>query len=197
MEAEQLSPGTSGNISMRDSSSGLIAISPSGLEYKSLTHEDIVIIDLDGKIVEGSNRPSSEMDFHLALYRGRSDCQAVVHTHSHFATTLACLGKELPAVHYMIAYAGEKVPLANYHTFGTPELAQEISKKIQNYYALLMENHGVLAIGPSLKYAYNCAASVEFVAQIYLQAMQVGTPKILSSVQMQEVMAKFKNYGQK
>ena len=119
-----LASGTSGNISVRDPDSGLVAISPSSMDYLAMDAEDVVLLDAAGTVIESSRRPSSEWGMHLAAYAARDDARAVVHTHSPAATTLAVLGRELPAVHYMIALSGcDRVPLVPYHLYGTEALA--------------------------------------------------------------------------
>jgi L-fuculose-phosphate aldolase len=188
-----LTNGMSGNISIRKDDQ--IAISASGINYRDQTEEMVSIVDLEGKQIDGHCSPSSELDFHLAIYQERSDVQAIVHTHSRCATALACLGKELPAVHYMIGCVGEKVPLVPYRVFGSKELADSIKKKLKNYNGLLLENHGVIALGKSIEEALYCAENIEFVADVYLNAVSVGTPKILDKKQMKTVIEKFKNYG--
>ena len=115
-----LTTGTGGNLSMLDRKSGRVAVSPSGIEYGALQPDDVVLTDLDGNIIDGDCKPSSELGFHLTLYNQRSDVRAVVHTHSPYAPTIACLGWEIPAVHYLVGFAGKKVPIAPYATFGTP-----------------------------------------------------------------------------
>ena len=121
--ARRLTVGTGGNLSVYDRASGYVAISPSGIDYESTQPGDVVVVDMSGAVVDGCRRPSSELAMHLALYEQRPDVCAVVHTHSVFATTLACLECSLPAVHYLIGFAGKEVRCAPYATFGTRELA--------------------------------------------------------------------------
>ena len=106
----------------------------------------------------------------------------------------ACLGEELPAVHYLIGYSGDKVPLVPYFTFGTQELADAIKQSIGNYNALLLGNHGMLAIGTTIENAFDCAESIEFVAEIYLKCKSIGEPKILNQEQIKEVIRRFSTY---
>lgn len=192
-----LTSGTGGNISVINRRSGTVAITPSGIDYFETSPGDIVITDLKGNVVEGDNRPSSELSFHLALYNTRSDIGAVVHTHSTYATTLACMGLELPAVHYMVAFSGNKVPLAPYETFGSQELADTVAKYIGDYNALLLANHGLLACADNLPTAFAAAEEIEFTARIYCQAKSMGEPIILDDKEMEKVVEKFKWYGQK
>jgi L-fuculose-phosphate aldolase len=192
----RLTVGSGGNLSVIDRENGRIFITPSGLDYLEMEAADIVMCGLDGSWDAGQRKPSSELDFHLALYNHRPEIGAVVHTHSVYATTIACLEIEIPAVHYLVGFAGSKVPLAPYETFGTPALARSIVEGIGDYKALLLSHHGLIAVGASLASAFTVAEEIEFVARIYYQTLLAGEPKILSATQMKEVLAKFKTYGQ-
>ncbi|WP_320040251.1 L-fuculose-phosphate aldolase [uncultured Desulfobacter sp.] len=192
-----LTTGTGGNLSIIDRHSGTVAVSPSGIEYAALKPRDIVFTDLKGNIIEGDTKPSSELGFHLSLYHQRKDIQAVVHTHSPYAVTMACLGWEIPAVHYLVGFAGKKVPLAPYATFGTPELAEIVAEYIGDYNAMLLANHGLVAVGKSMDSAFAVAEEIEFVARIYYQTKNIGNPVILKDEEMETVLEKFKTYGQK
>ena len=193
----RLTTGTGGNLSIFNRKEGLIAISPSGVDYLEMKLEDIVLINLDGKIMEGSRKPSSELNFHTMLYLKRGDINAVIHTHSVYATTIACLNWEIPPVHYLVGFSGNKVPLAPYATFGTSELSDNISKTIENYNAVLLANHGLITIGVDLQSAFYAAEQIELVAQIYYQSRCIGNPVILSDREMDKVVNKIKTYGQK
>lgn len=190
-----LTTGSGGNLSLIDRKQGLVAITPSGVDYFEITPGQVVLVDLKGKLVDGPGRPSSELGFHLALYADRPDINAVVHTHSPYATTLACLNWELPPAHYLVGFAGAKVPLAPYHTYGTPELAQAVALAMRGYNAALLANHGLVAVGNTLARAFAVAEEIEFAARVYYQAKAVGEPKILGAKQMEEVLAKFETYG--
>ncbi len=192
-----LTSGTGGNLSVYNREENLVAVTPSGIDYFETKPEDIVITDIDGKVVEGEKRPTSELSFHLGLYKTRADVNAVVHTHSVYATTLACMGLELPAVHYMVAFSGNKVPLAPYCTFGTDELADTVAEYIGDYNALLLANHGLVTVSGNLPTAFAAAEEIEFVARIYCQAKSMGEPVILPDDEMAKVVEKFKWYGQK
>ncbi len=191
-----LTTGSGGNLSILDPESGLIAIGPSGVDYADVTVTDVVLVDRDGQQVEGELKPSSELSFHLALYRQRPEITAVVHTHSVYATTMACLNWEIPAVHYLVAFSGDKVPLAPYATFGSKELADNVANYIGDYNALLLANHGLVAIGTGMKHAFNVAEEIELVARIYYQAKSVGTPVLVADDEMTVVKEKFASYGQ-
>ena len=140
-----LTKGTGGNLSVFDRANGHVAITPSGIDFFEIQPEDIVIIDLDGKIVEGDRTPSSEWEMHLMPYRTRADIDAVIHAHTMYATVLACLREELPPTHYMIAVAGPTVRVAKYATYGTHELAINASEAMVDRKAVLLANHGILA----------------------------------------------------
>jgi L-fuculose-phosphate aldolase len=195
--AARLTSGTGGNLSIFDRDQGLIAISPSGVEYESMVPADVPVLDMDGATVDGSRKPSSELDFHRSLYTKRTDLRAVVHTHSVYATTMACLNWEIPAVHYLVAFSGHKVPLAPYATFGTPELARNVAESIGDGNALLLANHGLVAVGANLDTAFAVAEEIELVARIYYQAKCIGEPVILPEEEMSKVIQKFATYGQK
>ena len=191
-----LTHGTGGNLSIANRRRKLVAISPSGIEYLKTKPDDVVVTDMTGNTVDGRRKPSSEINFHLALYDVRPDIQAVVHTHSVYATTIACLGSELPAVHYMVGVCGNKVPLAPYATYGSKELARIAAEAIGSYNAVLLANHGLITVGTDIGAAFACAEAVEFVARIYCQAKTLGEPVVLSDQEMDTVIAKFKTYGQ-
>ena len=193
----QLTTGSGGNLSVINREANLIAIKPSGVDYFEMQPEDVVVMTPEGRIVEGDKKPSSEVNFHLGLLQSRPEINAVVHTHSVYATTIACLNWELPAVHYLVGYSGNKVPLAPYATFGTQALADHIAAAIGDYNACLMANHGLVTVGPNLATAFAAAEEIELVARIYYQARCIGTPVILSDEEMAVVGEKFKTYGQK
>lgn len=197
MSAARLSTGTSGNISIYNAEKGLMAISPSGMDYFSTQPEDIVITDLEANIVDGNRKPSSEWALHTIFYKNKPDARAVVHTHSMFCTTFAVLGKPIEAVHYVIGDANTAViPCAPYHTFGTVELAEEAIKVCGDSNAVLLGNHGLVVCGKDIKGAFSLASNVEYIAELQYRAMGVGTPNVLSDEQMAVVMEKFKGYGQ-
>jgi L-fuculose-phosphate aldolase len=197
MVSARLTSGTGGNLSVIDRDSGVVAISPSGMEYDETEPADVPLLDLDGVTVTGERKPSSELGFHLALYRTRPDIGAVVHTHSAYATTMACLGWEIPAVHYLVAFSGHKVPLAPYATFGSQELADCVAGSIGEHNALLLANHGLVTVGPNLATAFAVAEEIELVARIYYQAKCIGEPVIVPRDEMERVIGKFALYGQR
>jgi len=194
--SSNLTTGSGGNLSLYNRQLGYIAIKPTGVDYLEMRPEDVVVLDLDGKIVDGQLKPSSEVSLHLGLLKARPEINAVVHTHQVYATTLACLNWELPAVHYLVGFSGNKVPLAAYATYGTPELAQNIIQAIKHYNACLMANHGIVTVGVNLLAAFNVAEELELVARLYYQCMCIGKPQILSDQEMEVVTKRFATYGQ-
>ncbi len=199
MIAEGLAAGTSGNISIYNPETGYMAISPSGIPYDETKAEDIVIMDLDGHIIDGIRKPSSEFELHSNIYKLRSDITALVHAHSVYCTTLACMGQPLRAVHYAIADAGTpELPLAPYETFGTPALAKAVADSIgDKAKGLLMANHGMIAGGGTLKEAFGLALTMEWCAQIQWRCMCAGHMNILTDEQMADAFRKYSTYGQK
>ena len=193
----RLTRGTGGNISVLSRGERLMAVSPSGLDYFRTEPQDVVVTDLEGHVVDGRRAPSSEAGMHRLLYARREDVNAVVHTHSTYATTLACLRWELPAVHYLIGFAGGNVRCIDYYPFGSAELAGHVLTGISDRYAVLLGNHGLLAAGPDLPYAFNTAEEVEFVCELYCRAKSLGEPALLNEPEMKVVLEKFKTYGQR
>ena len=197
MSRAGLSVGTSGNLSIYVPEEGLMAITPSGLDYEATAPADIVVMDLEAHVVEGARKPSSEWALHTKFYQRHPAARAVVHTHSMYCTTLACLGKPLEAVHYAIGAAGAaRVPVAPYHLFGTPELAEAAVAACGDGKAVLLANHGLVAWEGSLPKAFSLARDLEFTAELQWRAMAVGTPNILTDSQMTEALERFKTYGQ-
>ena len=161
--------------------------------------EDVVVMDLQGNIVDSKRTPSSEHSLHAAFYLEKPDARAVVHAHSMYCTTLACAGVDLKATHYAIADTGvATVPTVPYETYGTPELADEVRKCLResDSKALLMANHGMVAYGDSLEKAFAIANTCEWCAQVQWRAMAISTPNVLSDEQMAEVIEHYKTYGQ-
>ena len=193
-----LTAGTGGNLSIVNRKKNVIAITPSGVDYFEMRPQDVVLVGMEGGLIEISrNNPSSELLLHLALYRKREDIQAVVHTHSVYGTALATLGWEIPAFHYLVAYSGRKVPLAAYATFGSERLARNVAEAIGENNAVLMGSHGVVTVGPTLAKAFEAAEIIEYVARVYYLAKNLGEPTILSGEEMDKVIEKFKTYGQR
>lgn len=188
-------PSKSGNVSARFA--GGLLITPSGLPYARTRPEDLIHLSLDGAVLSGARKPSSEWPFHVAIYRARPEAQAIVHTHSPRATALSCTRRGIPAFHYMIALCGgADVRCAEYATFGTPELAKNAVKALEGRKAVLLANHGVIALGGSLAGAHQIVAEVENLAGQYLDILAAGLePAILDEEEMARVAARFAGYG--
>lgn len=192
-----LTKGTGGNLSVYDPETKLMAITPSGIDFYEIKPEDIVIMQLDGTIVEGDKTPSSEWAMHKIQYEKRDDITAVIHAHTTYATVIAILRQELPPSHYMIAVAGPNVRCAEYATYGSPELAENAYEAMIDRNAVLLANHGILAGSYSLANAFNIIEEVEYCAQIYYMAKSIGEPVILDDAEMAKMAIKFQSYGQK
>ena len=202
MQTHQLTKGTGGNISIRNRDLNLIAISPSGVEYSTMRPEDVVVVHENGAVEDGSLKPSSELGMHLAILNRRPELNAIVHTHSMYAVTLACAHLELPAIHYMIGVAGtDRVPCIPYYPFGSAELADAAGKAFADdpqILAILLGNHGLICGGLDIASAFNCAEELEFVSEIYYRQLTMGVDMhILSTAQMEDVLHRFAGYGQK
>lgn len=192
-----LTKGTGGNLSLYDPETGHMAITPSGIDFYDIQPEDIVIMKLDGTIVEGDKKPSSEWLMHAVQYEKRDDITAIIHAHTTYATVIALLRETLPPAHYMIAVAGPDVRCAEYATFGTRELAENAYEAMIDRYAVLLANHGILAGSYSLANAFNIIEEIEYCSQIYYMARAIGNPVILDDAEMELMKEKFHNYGQK
>ncbi|QBP42032.1 L-fuculose-phosphate aldolase [Paenisporosarcina antarctica] len=197
LKTRGLTKGTGGNISIFNRESGYMIISPSGVDYDIMTTEDVVVCDLQGNIIEGERKPSSEFPMHAIFYQKRTDINAVVHTHSLNASVLASLRWSLPAVSYLVAFAGKNVRCAKYASFGTPELATHAFDAMQDRQAVLLANHGLLAGAGNLATAFDIAEEIEFCCEVYLKAKTVGEPAILDDKEMAHMAEQFKTYGQK
>ena len=168
---------TAGNVSARDPESGLVVIKPSGVMYEDLKPEDHVVLTLDGEVVEGTLKPSSDTASHLYIYRHRPDVNGVVHTHSPYATAFAAVGKSIPV--YLTALAdefGQAIPCAGFALIGGEEIGQQVIDHIGTCAAVLLKNHGVFTVGKSAKAAVKAAVMVEDVAHTVHLALQLGTP---------------------
>jgi len=193
MNAGGLNQGTSGNLSVR-SGSGML-ITPSGMDYGSMVEDDIVWMDHDGTC-KGNRKPSSEWRFHAAIYQNRSDAQAVLHAHPLHCAALACLGKGIPAFHYMVAVAGGRnIRCAGYATFGTTELSENVVKALENRKACLLAQHGLTCFEKDLPRVLALALEVEHLAAIYSRVLAIGEPELLTDAEMATVLEKFSSYG--
>jgi L-fuculose-phosphate aldolase len=198
LNASGLSQGTSGNISARAGAAMLI--SPSGIPYQELSPEDIVRMPFEGDYgafeAKGDNLPSSEWRFHIDIMKSRPEIGAVVHSHSTYATVLAICGREIPAVHYMIAATGgPTVRVAPYATYGTAELSTHILQALEGRACCLLANHGMVATGPTLARAQWLALELETLARQYCLSLALGGPTILPDAEIATVIERFRSYG--
>jgi L-fuculose-phosphate aldolase len=194
MNAHGINQGKSGNISARWGDGFLIT--PTGLAYEQTHPEDLAQVGRDGTCA-GVRAPSSEWRFHRDIYAARGDANAVVHAHAPYCTTLACLDRDIPPFHYMVAVAGGcDIRCAPYATFGTQELSDHALAALAERRACLLSHHGMIAIGIDLDRALALAIEVETLARLYWQAMQIGEPALLDDAEMARVLEKFATYGQ-
>jgi L-fuculose-phosphate aldolase len=195
MDRAGFAPSKSGNVSCR-LGDGLL-ITPSGLPYAVMQPADLVELGPDGAVRAGERKPSSEWPFHTTIYRARPDAKAIVHTHSPMAAALSCARRGIPAFHYMIALAGgADIRCADYATFGTQALADNAVAALEGRKAVLLANHGVIALGATIEGAYTIAAEVENLARQYLALLSTGLePVVLDAAEMERVAAKFAGYG--
>ena len=193
-----LTVGTFGNLSVYNPKENLMAISPSGMDYFLTKPEDVVVLTPDGEKVDGDAKPSSEYDMHRIFYQKRPGVNAVIHTHSTYATTLACLHWSIEPLHYLVAYSGADVPCIPYVQFGTYELAQAAYDAMgEDHFACLLGNHGLLAVGGTLSYTLDVAQQIEFVSQLYYNTRMAGGAVNLTPKDMEIVLGSFQNYRKK
>ena len=194
LDAAGLVPNKSGNVSARTERGFLIT--PAGVPYAETKPGQLVELTLAGETRPSSERPSSEWRMHAAIYAARPEVGAIVHTHSPRATALACAGRGIPPFHYMIALAGGDIRCTRYCTFGTAELAASAVEGLEGRRAVLLGNHGVMAVGASLREAHAVATEVENLAGEYLDLLAAGLePQLLEPAELQRVIAKFTDYG--
>ncbi|MFA6121867.1 MAG: class II aldolase/adducin family protein [Sideroxydans sp.] len=187
-----LNRGTAGNASVRLGDGMLIT--PSALPVAEMKTDSMVRMDLEGKVLQGG-KPSSEWRFHRDIFVARPEIGAVLHMHSSFATTIACLGKDVPAVHYHIAIAGgDSIRCTPYTIFGEQNLSDLALEALHDRKACLLGNHGMIALGKDLADALSVAQEVEYLCEIYWRTLQAGTPQILTAQQMHAVKEKFVEY---
>jgi L-fuculose-phosphate aldolase len=190
-----LNRGTAGNASVRSSDD--ILITPSALPVAEMNEADLVLLDKAGKVLQG-RKPSSEWRFHCDIFNARPEIGAVLPMHSTYATTIACLGKDVPAVHYHIAIAGgDSIRCTPYTIFGEQNLSDLALEALRDRKACLLGNHGMIALGKDLNEALSVAHEVEYLCEIYWRTLSVGAPNILTAQQMHEVKAKFVEYKNK
>ena len=200
MAADGLVVGTSGNISVR--SGELVAVTPTGVGYSGMRPQDVTVVALDGSIVDGRLRPTSELPMHLAVYGKATDpdgepVTAVVHTHSAHATAVSTLVEEVPPVHYLLASIGPSARVAPYATYGTTELADTMLAALTGRRGCLLANHGTITYGDGLEAAYQRARLLEWVCQVWLLARSAGTPSLLPAEEISRVVERLRGYGQR
>ncbi|SRR5258707_6782649 len=182
---------TQGNLSARDPQSGLICVTPSGADYQLLTAEDIVVVDKNGKVVEGKRRPTVETPVHTLILRRRLDIHCVMHTHSPYATAFGVVYQPIPVVLSDSAlYLGSEVPVAAYCMSGTPEFAEHVANTLKDGPAAIWGNHGAMVVGVDLPLTFSIAHALEDSAKVYAIAKQLGTPTLLS----QEEVTKLRDF---
>ncbi|WP_316750333.1 class II aldolase/adducin family protein [Streptomyces herbicida] len=186
--------GTAGNVSVRVGER--VAVTATGAVLAQLTAGQVTVVDLDGKVVAGTLRPTSELELHLGVYR-RYGAGAIVHTHAPMATALSCVLDELPCIHYQLLALGGTVRVAPYATFGTPELAESVLRALEGRSSALMASHGALTHGPTLDKAVENALLLEWACGVYQHAAAIGTPRVLDEQQQLAVIeaAIARNYG--
>ncbi len=190
---------TGGNVSGRDPASGLVVIKPSGVKYPDMKPEHLIVIDLDGKIVEGSLSPSSDTASHLYIYRHRPDVGGIVHTHSPYATAFAAVNKPIPV--YLTAIADEfggPIPVGGFALIGGEEIGKVVVESIGSSPAVLLKNHGVFTIGKNAEAAVKAAVMTEDVARTVWYALQIGTPDVIPAEDVAKLHQRYTNvYGQR
>ena len=189
--------GTAGNVSLR--TGDMVVITPSGVDYLSLTPEQVCVVDVQGHVHEAPLPPSTELPLHLAAYRSArpagDQVAAVVHTHSPYATAAGLVLDTLPAVHYLIAMLGGPVPVVPYATPGSAALADGIGAALPGRSALLLRNHGVVTVGPTVHVALEKASLVEWLAEVHAKARVLGTPAVVGDEELARVAHLLAHYG--
>jgi L-fuculose-phosphate aldolase len=194
LAAQGLLGGTSGNVSARDGSG--VCITGTGIPWPDVDASAVTVLDAAGARVAGP-APSSETPLHRAIYARRPDVGAIVHTHSRFATVFSVLRRPIEAVHYLLAFAGDRVRVAEYACYGTDALADAAVAAMGSDRAVLLANHGLVAVGADPSDAERVAVAVEEVASLHWHALAIGTPTVLSSAEMAEVAGRFSTYGRR
>ena len=190
---------TGGNVSGRDPETGLVVIKPSGVKYPDLKPEHLIVLDLDGRIVEGNLSPSSDTASHLYIYRHRPDVGGIVHTHSPYATAFAAVNKPIPV--YLTAIADEfsgPIPVGGFALIGGEEIGKVVVESIGASPAVLLKNHGVFTIGKNAEAAVKAAVMTEDVARTVWYALQIGTPDVIPAEDVAKLHQRYTNvYGQR
>ena len=189
---------TGGNVSARDKETGLVVIKASGIRYEDMCPDHMVIVDLEGKMVEGDFKPSSDVYSHLYIYKYRPDVFGVVHTHSRYATAFAAIGKPIPCVLTAMAdeFGGE-IPCGEFALIGDEAIGKVVVESIGKGPAVLLKNHGVFTIGKNAADAVKAAVMTEDAAATVWMAMQIGTPDIIPQDDVDKLHLRYTNvYGQ-
>ena len=192
LAASGLVIGSAGNVSAR--AGELVAVTPTGARLSSMTGDRVAIVDLDGALVDGPLAPTSELPFHLAIYRA-FDTGAVVHTHPPMGTAVACVADELPCIHYTLPMLGGTVRVARYATFGTDDLAASVAEALEGRTAALMGSHGAVTYGDDLQAALDATELLEWACGVYVHACAIGTPRVLGDDDRVAVAAALATYG--
>lgn len=188
---DKLVAGTSGNISVYDAQEGIIAITPGSENYMKMTSDSVILIDMDGHIIQGAGKPSSEWRMHTEIYRNRNDIKAVVHTHSPYATGFAVIHEGVPVIlTEMVPWLKGDIPLSDFALPGTVEVGEVALEALCERHACLLRNHGVIAVGETLQKAYTRAAYVEDASMIYYLARTCGTPQPVPESVVRMMMGK-------
>jgi L-fuculose-phosphate aldolase len=183
--------GSAGNVSAR--AGELVAVTPTGARLGDLGAEQIAVVDLDGTLVDGPLAPTSELPFHLAIYR-RTDAGAIVHTHPPMGTAVACVADELPCLHYTLPTLGGSVRVARYATFGTDELAEAIVEALEGRRAALIAQHGAVTYGDDLRSALEATELLEWACGVYVHASAIGAPRVLDEDEQRALATAFAAY---
>ena len=196
--SEKLVVWTSGNVSARDGRTNLIVIKPSGLHYNELSPENMVVVNMEGEVIEGNLKPSVDTMTHLYIYSHMEKINSVIHTHSTYATALAAAGQSLPVcLTAMADFFGSDVPLGNLKVIGGSEIGKEIVEKIGKSKAILMQNHGVFTVGSTIEEALKAAIYVEESAKVFILSKIVGEAKRIPQPMIEELHRNYtSNYGQ-
>lgn len=196
MLSQGLTKGTGGNVSQLCADGETVAINPSGVPYEDVSPEKVSLVTLDGDQVGGDLEASSETPMHTMLLC-KEGIGGVVHTHSPYASTFASLGRSIPASHYLIAFAGDRVPVAEYRKPGTEELGEIAAETMgDEYNACLLQNHGTIAVGETVEEALEISLMIEYCARIHYQALNIGEPVILPDEEVDRLQSVFEDYGQ-
>lgn len=196
MNAAGINRGSAGNVSVRAGTDNRFLVTPTGMDYADMQPGDIVAMTSAGES-QGTRQPSSEWRFHRDIYLARPEFGAIIHTHSPFATTLACQELDIPPFHYMIArFGGKDVRCARYATFGSQALSDHALLALKDRSACLLAHHGMIVCGKTLRQALALAIEFETLCEQYWRVLQIGTPKLLDDEEMARVLEKFTTYGQ-